>query len=641
MKYSVKISPFRSATTGAVLLTLAACAGETNKAGDASSDAAVSSPDAPQVDTKAPPKTDTAAPMYSCPSDMPGGPDGGLLPARHAAGSVPALAEAIEPSPLPTMDVVFSVDPRQGMWPISPDIYGVNTPTSTTGTDATVRATSQRLGGNRLSAFNWENNASNAGNDYKYQNDGYLGASDAPGDAVRSAINDAWAHGAQAVLTVPIGDYVSADKAPPGDVRTDAGTEYLSTRFKKNVAAKNAPFSNPPNQADDSVFQDEFVAWAAACAGTVPLAFCLDNEPDLWSSTHAEIHPLPVTYAELSERTIRFATAIKAAWPAAPILGFVSYGWNGFNNLQNAPDASVNGNFVDYFLSQMKAAEDSAGKRLVDYLDLHWYPEAKGGNARIVFDTAPTGANLTAYQEARMQAPRSLWDSTYKETSWITDNTKTPINLIPRMKQRIAAKYPGTKLAFTEWNYGGANDITGAIATADVLGIFGREKVDMAHIWPLSSKEPFVAAGLKAFRNYDGQSGEFGDIAIAATNSDTVNTSVYASLPSGNPNQVIVVAINKKSDVVTAGIRIAHPSELASSKVFVLQGTTPSLTAAPALSAAGSNAFTYAMPPRSVTVLVFAGGPAPQPALDGGVPVDADPAGPVDGALTIDSSSGG
>ena len=75
----------------------------------------------------------------------------------------------------------------------------------------------------------------------------------------------------------------------------------------------------------------------------------------------------------------------------------------------------------------MKAAEDSAGHRLVDYLDLHWYPEAKGGGARIVFDTAPTdAAKLAAYQEARMQAPRSLWDPAYKESSWITGSVSEP-----------------------------------------------------------------------------------------------------------------------------------------------------------------------------------------------------------------------
>jgi hypothetical protein len=322
----------------------------------------------------------------------------------------------------------------------------------------------------------------------------------------------------------------------------------------------------------------------------------------------------------LCERTVRFASAIKAVWAEAPTLGFVSYGWNGYRTLQNAPDNAGKGEFVDYFLGQMKTAEATAGKRLVDYLDLHWYPEAKGGGTRIVFDAAPTDATkLAAYQEARLQAPRSLWDPTYKETSWIADNLKgEAIALIPRMKKKIADKYPGTKLALTEWNYGGGTDITGAIATADVLGIFGREGVDMAHIWPLVSKEPFIAAGVRAFRNYDGQSGEFGDIAIASTNSDSANTSVYASLSSRNPNQVVVVAINKKSAVATAGIRLAHPSELASRKSFVLAGTKSDLVAGTAPTAVGKNAFTYAMPERSVTVLVFeAAGSSLQ--ADGGV----------------------
>jgi hypothetical protein len=644
MKYSVKSGSLKSvlACTGAILLSLAACSDDASKPRDAAVDGALPAPDAPKADTAPAATADSAPPLYACPAAMQGSPDGGVLPARRVPGEVPVLAAPVAPDPLPDTEVVFNVDVSQGMWPISQDIYGMNSPGPKLGVDPTVRTTTERLGGNRLSAYNWENNASNAGKDYKFQNDGYLSASNAAGDAVRFVMDDAWAMGAGAVLTVPIGDYVSADKAPGGDVRGDGGTDYLGTRFRKNVAAKNAPFTDPPSPIDDSVYQDEFVAWAKGCAGNVPLAFCLDNEPDLWKETHPEIHPAALTYAELCERTVRFASAIKAVWPAAPILGFVSYGWNGYTTLQGAPDASANGQFIDYFLGQMKAAEDSAGKRLVDYLDLHWYPEAKGGGTRIVFDAAPSAANLAAYQEARLQAPRSLWDSTYKETSWIADNVKGPINLIPRIKQKIDAKYPGTKLAFTEWNYGGGSDITGAIATADVLGIFGRERVGMAHIWPLSSKEPFVAAGVKAFRNYDGQSGEFGDVAIAATNTDAVNTSVYASLSSSNPNQVVVVAINKKSTEVTAGIRLAHPTAFASAKVYVLQGTVSGLVAAPALAAVGSNAFTYAMPARSVTVLVFAGpGAVVQPGLDGGAVLDADSTAADGAAAAIDTPAGG
>ena len=70
------------------------------------------------------------------------------------------------------------------------------------------------------------------------------------------------------------------------------------------------------------------------------LYFSLDNEPDLWSSTHAEIHPANVTYAELAQKNVDYAKAIKNVMPAAKVSGPVNYGFNGFENLQNAPDAA-------------------------------------------------------------------------------------------------------------------------------------------------------------------------------------------------------------------------------------------------------------------------------------------------------------
>jgi hypothetical protein len=309
------------------------------------------------------------------------------------------------------------------------------------------------------------------------------------------------------------------------------------------------------------------------------------------------------------ERTTRFSTAIKNVWPEAPILGFVSYGWNGYVTLQNATDRTGNGQFWDYFLAKMRSASEAQGRRLIDYLDLHWYPEAVGGGVRIVTAGAPTTAdNMAAWEDARLQAPRSLWDPTYRENSWISGNANGPIDLIHRVMNKIQTNYPGTKLAITEWNYGGGSDITGAIATADVLGIFGREGVSLANIWWVASSEPFTVAGLKAFRNFDGQSGAFGDTAIAVSNSDTVNTSVYASLQSSNPGHVVVVAINKQKDVtVTASIKLAHPAAFSPAKTYVLLGSSPAFQAGSAPIGGAANAFTYAMPPRSVSVLVFDG----------------------------------
>lgn len=105
--------------------------------------------------------------------------------------------------------------------------------------------------------------------------------------------------------------------------------------------------------------------------------------------------------------------------------------------------------FIEWYLDRAKAAEASAGKRLVDYLDLHWYPEAQGGGQRVIDEN-----NSDAVVAAREQAPRSLWDQDYKESSWIVKDAlgDKAITLVPRLRAKIADHYPGTKLSFTEWN---------------------------------------------------------------------------------------------------------------------------------------------------------------------------------------------
>jgi hypothetical protein len=112
-----------------------------------------------------------------------------------------------------------------------------------------------------------------------------------------------------------------------------------------------------PNVSDANVYQDEFVSWAKGIAGGGPVMFSLDNEPDLWVSTHPEVHPEKATYDELVSRNIDFALAIKNVWPEAKVFGFVSYGWSGYTTLQGAPDADEKGDFVEYYLQKMKAAE--------------------------------------------------------------------------------------------------------------------------------------------------------------------------------------------------------------------------------------------------------------------------------------------
>ncbi len=522
--------------------------------------------------------------------------------ARDAVSDAPLTW--ITPGDPGAADVRMTVRGELPRHAISRYIYGWNSPDW-------VRArgvTFIRSGGNRMTAWNWENNASNAGNDYQYQNDNYLCSNagcDRPGEVARRFLDAAVAHDTSAVLTLPMAGYVAADTLGGGDVRR-SGAGYLSTRFRRSVARKGSAFALTPSVTDEAVYQDEFVNWVnatypAASRGAREIFYELDNEPDLWASTHAEIHPDRATYSELITRSTELASAVKAVSPSTLIFGPVSYGWAGFVNLQDAPDA-MGRDFIETWLDGMRSASDRAGRRLVDVLDLHWYPEAQGAGVRITEDGASD-----AVADARVQGPRSLWDSAYTETSWITMwSTMGPIALIPRMRAKIEAHYPGTRLAITEYYFGGGADISGGVAQADALGIFGREGVYAAANWHMGmTDDRFIYGGLAMFRNYDGAGGAFGDTSLSAAVSDDARAAVYASVDSTASTRMVLVLINRARGVTTAALAITDSRRYTRGETYTLTAESATPRHGADFTAVATNAFRVAMPARSVTTLVL------------------------------------
>jgi hypothetical protein len=528
-----------------------------------------------------------------------GTPDAGTGPGDGGAGD----GGYLPPGDAGTAQVRFTVHTGQDVHPISPYIYGANM----VEWDGWSRhLTLSRLGGNRWTAYNWETNASNAGVDWFHQNDNYLcdwAGCEQPGEAVRAHVAAAHAAGASMLVTVPIVDHVAADTRGDGDVSRTP--DYLDTRFKRSRPAKGAPLTLTPDASDAAVYQDEFVHWLetrfphARSDPRRTIMYLLDNEPDLWAETHVRIHPDKPTYAELARRSTETARAIKAVAPSALVMGPVNYGWYGFVSLQGAPDANGR-DFLDFYLAAMRQEEASGGRRLLDVLDLHWYPEAEGEGRRIIDANDATGA------EARMQAPRSLWDPGYTESSWITQySTLGPIRLLPRLREKVAQHYPGTRLSFSEYNYGGGTHVSGAVAQADVLGIFGREDVFAATQWNVFGDQPFVHAAFQMFRNYDGQGGRFGDTSVRAVTSDPVGTSVYASVDAANPGRVVLVAINKSGAPVTTSLSLTHTVALRQAAVYALTGARAAPVPQGAVTLGATNALTYTLPATSVTTFVL------------------------------------
>ncbi len=543
-----------------------------------------------------------------------------------------AVGDPLPPPPAGT-DVALTITATV-THPISRYIYGgnfIDDPANYTGGVPPVEMTFNRMGGNRLSAYNWENNFSNAGADFNWQNDRYLSSSTTPGNAVRQHAAPSFSRNQAFLATVPMLGYVAADDCGCNVGTTDAArATRLATHFRVSKSAKGAAFALSPNTGDATVYQDEFVNWlettypGRSTHATAPLMYSLDNEPDIWYVTHREVLSDSLDNANLSRKqtytgfidtTIAYARAIKAVAPGALIFGPAVATYTGVANLGRYPSPDpVYGTqqFYNVYLDKLRAAEATYGKRLIDVLDTHYYPAIGTTGGEITNDYAPQDS---ATIWARVNGPRSLWDPTFNEHSWVNNYLGEPIRLLPRLRAQVAAHYPGTKLAITEYYFGRGGDISGGVAQADVLGIFGREGVFAAAFWPIAGvySPPYLGDGQKAyafvfgafkmFRNFDGSGAHFGDTGLQATTTDNEMSSVYASRD--DAGNIVVIAINKTQTPKVAHVTVAGATSVSTARVFTLTSATATPSRKPDQPITGGTTFDYTMPALSVTTLVL------------------------------------
>ncbi|HKI12171.1 MAG TPA: glycoside hydrolase family 44 protein [Candidatus Acidoferrum sp.] len=539
-----------------------------------------------------------------------------VVTAVNSAGESNPSAQATATPAGAQADVTVTINPGN-THPISPYIYGLNFYSGVT--DAPPHLTFDRAGGNRWTAYNWETNASNAGSDYLYENDNYLSSSTTPAEAVRSFIAGDQADGLASLVTFQLQGLVSGDENGPVSTSNPPDlTRFKQVVFKKSTQSA-APFTLTPPTTDNYVYMDEFL-WAldqkfsgqsifGTNPTTHPVFVQLDNEPELWNSTHLEVQgPNPVTSDTYIAKTLSLTQALKDQFPNVLIFGPVHYGFEGIYNWQGELSATPSGNnwFPDKYLPAIKTASTTYGKPLVDVYDFHWYSEATDGSGNRV--TNLTGTTLTAAQvQAIVQSPRSLWDTTYTENSWITaDVLGGPIYILGRLQSRIAAENPGMKISITEYNNGGSQHIAGTIAQADNLGIFGVQGLFAANLWPLSDTESYTLAGFRAFRDFDGANSSFGDTSVQATSSSVQNVAVYASTDSTTPGRVVFVAINRSTSAqitTITGLPLSGTAHLYQMTATTAQGQSPVAPVAAGTTAASGSSLTLTLPALSVTTI--------------------------------------
>jgi fibronectin type 3 domain-containing protein len=491
-----------------------------------------------------------------------------VVAAVNSAGSSANSAQVSATPSVPAgTQVQVIVDPLADRHPISPYVYGgayPNAAADITNTGTTV----VRWGGNATSTYNWQLHTDNADNDWYFEDFNYTEIGDA--DSAQF-INDVKTAGSSPLMTMVMLPWVAKSAEGNGNghwsfsvakygaqcatdpynsdagdgLETDCATPLTANPNDAYVPLLDQPGTNDPA---GSIYRNQWAAALATAFGSAPHFYDMDNEIDIWGSTHRDIHPNPSAYNELRDTFLTESRALKTWDPAAIRLGPVSccwwFYWNGENGNDKGAHAGVD--FLPWWLNEVYWNDQIAGTRSLEMFDIHAYPDAPD--------------NLSSFTLAEQQAAatriyRDYWDPTYVSESsdinqvWTTQlqpNKTIPFR-IPRMRAILNSIYPGTQISFTEWSaaFAGESDFSTALGDADAYGILGRERIDLASRWvaPVSTNPNYQA--LKLFRNYDGAHSTFQSISVSATNNGNPDLfSAYAAI-SSTGNQLTLLVLNK------------------------------------------------------------------------------------------------
>jgi hypothetical protein len=509
----------------------------------------------------------------------------------------------------------INIDAAADRHRISPQVYGVNFASTAQLLDLNVQL--NRSGGNTTTRYNWQQNAANHAHDWYCESLEH--GPEVAGEETDTFIQGTHDGGAQPMVTIPMIGWVA--KMGPNRQRLssfsiakygaqqDADWQWFADAGN-GVRTNGTPIANnDPNDAStlvDSSFMAGWVqhlktTWGTADAGGVRY-YILDNEPSIWHGTHRDVRPNAPGMDEMLSKIVDYGEKVKSVDPNALVVAPEEWGWSGYllsgadqqygaatGNWGSLPDKIAHGNwdYLPWMLAKFHEHEQGTGRKLVDVFTVHYYPQ--GGEYGS--DTSQ------ATQLRRNRSTRSLWDPNYTDETWISDK----VRLVPRLKEWVDRYDPLTPIGLTEYNWGAEAHMNGATAQADVLGILGREGMDLATLWVTPETGAPMYNAIRMYRNYDGSLSTFGDISIRATAPNPDNVAAFAAIRSTDQALTVMLVNKQLTSTATVALNVVNYTRSGSAVRWQL---TSAGIAHVADAAAGAN---LTLPAQSVTILAFPG----------------------------------
>ncbi len=292
----------------------------------------------------------------------------------------------------------------------------------------------------------------------------------------------------------------------------------------------------------------------------------MDNEPEVWHSTHNDIMPQAIPAEEYIQRYVAIAAKARTLFPEIKITGPLFTNEWFWYNWQNGtvPDPQNPGKryaWVEYFIKRIAEEQQRTGLRLLDVLDFHFYPED----------------NQQIKREVTLQLHRIFYDTTYdypgangcKVINGGWDNSITKEYIFKRSNDwldRYMGAGHGVTMGITEMGslYNEPNVI--AVSYASLLGTFAENNVEIFTPWDWYIGQWEV---LHLFTRLTGS------LAVSSTSSQNNSVSAYSSVNTLKDTLSVVLVNREINNDLPVSVSIQNKKSTMRSVAFFRLNNLP------------------------------------------------------------------
>jgi hypothetical protein len=329
----------------------------------------------------------------------------------------------------------------------------------------------------------------------------------------------------------------------------------------------------------------------------------MDNEPDIWSSTHDDVMPTQPTAEAFMQLYFSVAKKARAKYPNIKLTGPVPasewqwYAWN------NSKIVALNGQsytWLEFFIKRISEEQTASGIRLLDVMDIHSYPN-ESNSADIV-------QLHRLYFDTTYSYPGANGVKTTAASGW--DNSITQEFVFERcnrwLKQYMGVNH-GVKLGISEYGYTHNNANVSSVSYASLLGTFADNGVDFLApwFWNIGQWET-----MHLFSRYAKTT------RVKSVSNQELNVSGYTSINTSNDSMTVILVNRHLTAAKTVSMTISNfaitngayatkqLNALPGTETFVSHINNALVNNTVALAA---NTFTISLPALSTTAIILKG----------------------------------